>query len=196
MEDWSDQDGHVLLETAISRMDETSLELVYRVTNELEHTILLMTPLPRVELDTTRPAPERVYSYLDPDGILQLTKRFWPLPEEIDVVFPEVPFVTELKAGQSFEERLVLTLPIRVEIPYDLNIEELDKKPEEIAAVAGGIAFSIGYLISREVPLRNRPTSIESGGGPMLNYGVASENQQILQGGTLEIGIPVRGIKR
>jgi hypothetical protein len=189
-------DGRVTLETAIGRMEGETLELFYRVTNGLECSILLMTPLPRVDVTTTRADPKRVYAYVDPDGILHLTKRLWPLPDALDVVFPEIPFATDVGPERHFEERIVLSLPIPINIPYALDLEEQEKRPEETIAVAGGIAFSIGYLVEEPLLLRKGPASPESGASLVVGYGTASENQRILQGGTLGIGVPVKELRR
>lgn len=185
-------EGHVTIETAIGRMDQQTLELFYRVTNGLEHKILLLTPLPRAEAETTRGDSARVYAYVDPDGILQLTKRIWPVPEDLDPLFLEVPFATEVGPGQMFEERIVMGLPIQVEYPYGLDLEEQEGKPEDVVGVAGGVAFSIGYLVEDKGPLRAGAVSGESGAKFWVRYGTASEHQRILQGETLGIGVPVR----
>ena len=138
---------------------------------------------------------ERVYAYVDPDGILQLTKRLWPLPDAMDVIFPEVPFATEVGPEQHFEERILLSLPISIDYPYGLELEEHERKPEEVLAVAGGVVFSIGYLVEEAGPLRSGPAKLESGASFVLGFGTASENQRILQGGTMGIGVPVKELR-
>lgn len=189
-------DGQVTLATTIGRMDRSSMNLVYRVTNGLEWPILLMTPLSRYEGDDLRAAPERLYTYVDPDGILQLTKRLWPIPEDIDVVFPEVPFATEVAPGRSFEERLTLKLPIKVELPYVLSPEEIGKHREEVAGVARGVVLSIGYLVEESGPLRKGPADPKTGASLTVRYGTAAAHQRILEGGLLEIGVPVQDVRR
>ncbi len=189
-------DGQVTLATAIGRLGHTSLDLFYRVTNGLDVPILLLTPLSRFEGEELRAAPQRAYAYVDPDGVLQVTKRIWPIPEDIDVVFPDVPFATEVASGQVFEERLALPLPVEVEIPYLLEPEELDKKREEIAGVARGMVFSIGYLVEENGPLRQGKADPATGASLVVRYGTAAENQRILQGGLMEIGVPVKDVRR
>jgi hypothetical protein len=190
------EEGQVKLETAIGNMDRSSLELRYRVTNGLEVPILLMTPLSAFEKDTLRGVPERVYAYVDPEGVLQVTKRLWLIPDDIDVVFPEVPFATEVLPGKAFTERLVLRLPIEVALPYLLDPEEMDKPREVVAGVAGGVVFSVGYLIDENSLLRVGPAEPESGASLIVGYGTAAANQRILQSGLLGIGVPVKDLKR
>ncbi len=190
------EEGLVQLETAIGKMDRTSMEVRYRVTNGLEWPILLLTPLSQYTKDGLRAAQSRVYAYVDPEGILQITKRLWIMPEEIDVVVPEVPFATEVPPGKAFAERFTLSLPVVVELPYMLDPEEFDKPREEIFGVAPGLVFSVGYLIEEHGPLRLGPADPESGASLEVRYGVAANHQRILEGGLLKIGVPVRDLVR
>jgi hypothetical protein len=189
-------EGQVQLETAIGKMDSTSMEVRYRVTNGLEWPILLLTPLSQFDKDTRRGVPARVYAYVDPEGILQVTKRLWIMPGDIDVVIPEVPFVTEVLPGKAFAEMFTLALPVNVELPYLLEPEEFDKAREEVFGVASGVVFSVGYLIEEHGPLRQGPADPDSGASLTVRYGVAAEHQRILEGGLLRIGVPVKDLTR
>lgn len=195
-DDDEQDDGLVEIQTGIGKLGSVSVDFMYRVKNGLEVPILLTTPMSHYEKDVLRAAPSRMYAYVDPDGILQLTKRLWIVPEDIDVVFPDVPFVTEVLPGKTFEERLTISLPVKVEIPYLLEPEELDRQREEVRAVSAGVAFSIGYLVEEHGALRRGPAPENSGASLMVRYGVAAEHQRILQGGTLDVGVPVRDVKR
>lgn len=196
-DDDDDQDGgRVEIQTGIGKLGSLSVDFLYRVKNGLEVPILLTTPMSRYEKDVLRAAPSRMYAYVDPEGILQLTKRLWVVPGDIDVVFPDVPFVTEVLPGKTFEERMTISLPVRVEIPYLLDPEEFDRKREEMMAVSGGVAFSIGYLVEEHGPLRRGAAPANSGASLTVRYGVAAEHQRILQGGTLQVGVPVKDVKR
>ncbi|MBK9261956.1 MAG: hypothetical protein IPM54_19395 [Polyangiaceae bacterium] len=189
-------DGQVRLETAIGKMDRASMEVRYRVTNGLEWPILLLTPLPQFDEDTLRGVPGRVYTYVDPEGILHITKRLWLMPDDIDVVVPEVPFATEVLPRKAFSERFTLSLPVKLELPYLLEPEEFDKPREELFGVASGVVFSVGYLSEEHGPLRFGPADPDSGASLTVRYGVAAENQRILEGGLLRIGVPVKDLAR
>jgi len=191
-----DEGGQVKLETGIGRIKSGSTDFFYRVTNGTEHTILLMTPMLQFDKGRLRAAPSRMYAYVDPDGILQLTKRLWPLPEQMDVVFPEVPLATEVLPGKTFEERLSLALPVQVEIPYLFEWEESEKSRESVIAVAGGLAFSIGYMVESEGRLKRRRADSEQGEVFVVGYRTAAAHQRVLQGATIEIGVPVRDFVR
>ncbi|HZF51478.1 MAG TPA: hypothetical protein VE093_22635 [Polyangiaceae bacterium] len=172
------------------------MDFFYRITNGLEVPILLLTPLGRFEGEDLRPSRDRVYAYVDPEGVLQLTKRFWPVPDDIDVVFPDVPFATEVASGKVFEERLALPLPIKVDIPYLLDPEEIEKKREEIVGIAEGMVFSIGYLVEEEGPLWQRRLDPTTGAEFTMRYGTVAKHQRILHGGLLDVGVPVRDLRR
>lgn len=188
--------GLVEIQTGIGKLGSATVDFMYRVKNGLEVPILLTTPMSRYEKDTLHAAPARMYAYVDPDGILQLTKRLWTPPGDIDVVFPDIPFVTEVLPGKTFEERLTISLPVRVEVPYLLEPEEFDRKREQATAVSAGVAFSIGYLVEEHGPLRRGAAPANSGASLMVRYGVGAEHQRILQGGTLDVCVPVKDVKR
>lgn len=196
-DDDDEQDGGLVeIQTGIGKLGSVSVDFMYRVKNGLEVPILLTTPMSRYEKNVLRAAPARLYAYVDPAGILQLTKRLWIAPGDIDVVFPDVPFVTEVLPGKTFEERLTISLPVKVEIPYLLDPEEFDRKREEMRGVSAGVAFSIGYLVEEHGPLRRGAAPADSGASLAVRYGVAAEHQRILQGETLEMCVPVKDLKR
>lgn len=178
-----DLEGRVMLETAITRMDETSLELFYRVTNGLDHPILLTTPLPRVDADAIRPDPQRVYVYVDPEGVLQITKRLWPVPDDVEVVFPEVPFLTEVVAGGTFEENITLNLPIDVNYPYSTRNSHSTPK---ISITPQHTSYSIEYQATPE----NQSSSPSKGRKNRTRN--KTTNIHILQGAPLTAPIPIK----
>jgi len=188
-------EGAVEIETGITPREDGTLEVFYRVSNELNSTILLLTPLSALEENVVRAAPERVYAYVDPNGALHVTKRLWPVPDALDVFFPDVPFATEVRSGETFEERLRLRLPIEIDYPYRATGGVDMGKDNGVVATARGFAFSIGYLVENEGPLRKGPLSEEAPEILVVGYGAAVRNQRILQGELLNVGIPVRDSK-
>jgi hypothetical protein len=108
----------VVLEYELSLFD-TEFMIAYTVTNGTAASIWLTTPLTQTTAEGRVVAdPQKVYAYVDPDGVLHVTKRMWPVPEDVDVYAPERPMLTELPAGAVFAETLRLPVPVPVGVPY------------------------------------------------------------------------------
>jgi len=184
---------HVGITTGVTPREDGTMELSYRVDNQLDDPILLLTPLSKLEKNVVKAVKDRLYAYVDPEGVLQVTKRAWAVPAAMDVFFPEVPFVTEVLPGNSFEERISLKLPVLIDYPYRPMGDPKGKR-EEIIAEAQGFAFSIGYIVEANGPLR-RQARESSGVSLGVTYGIAMKHQRVLQAGVLEIGVPVKDWK-
>ena len=190
-------DEAIVLKYAVTAIDRERLELHYRIDNGSERVLYLFTPLLEPGEEKGAPAPQKVYAFLDPEGVLQITKRLWLLPEDVDVYSPDVPLLTEVGPGRHFEESLSLALPIRIDYPYlGAGEEEPEGEPELMTAEARGIALSIGYLFGDEVPGRMESIGAPGGVGFVVGYGIAAERQRILQGQALSVRAPVQDFKR
>ncbi len=111
-------DGEVVLEYEVE-LSEEMLTIDYTVINGTGESIWLTTPLTRVNEEGKVVAdPQKVYAYVDPEGVLHITKRVWPVPEDLDVYAPEMPMLTEVKAGGRFGERVRVRVPVSVQYPY------------------------------------------------------------------------------
>src|SRR5689334_3175347 len=110
----------VSLSYAIEHLVDQGLKLSYKVSNGSPRPIYLTTPLVEIGDDEIAPVQNKLYSYFDPDGIVHITKRLWPLPDDVDIYLPEVPRFTEVRPGASFEEDLLCGVPIDVRYPYRL----------------------------------------------------------------------------
>lgn len=189
-------DRVVLTYTATPRKDE-ELELVYRVTNGSDRPIYVLSPLTEMTNEGLAPAPGKVYAFLDPEGVLQLTKRLWPLPEGASVYMPEVPCATEVPPGKHFEERLTLKLPVWVQYPYRfLGQEEPEEPPEEIVAEPTGLAFSISYVAELDSPTPMGTASGAPGRVFEVSYGDVAESQVLLRGEPLGLQVLVKDVDR
>lgn len=184
-------EGQVELETGITPREDGTIEVFYRVINDLDVPILLLTPLSRVMDNEVIAEPERVYAYVDPDGVLHVTKRSWPMPDAIDVYFPEVPYATRVESGASFEERLRLKLPVALEYPY----RGTGQGGAAVVAEAQGFAYSIGYMVEELGGLNQGSRNGEDRATLVVSYGTTVRHQRILQGELLKVGVPVKDCK-
>lgn len=142
----------VALRWEIRRIAEGVLELSYEVVNGSSEAVLLCTPLTELRGGEAVAAPGRVYRYVDPDGVLQITKRLWHLPEDADVYRPELPMLTRVAPGGSLRESIRLAEPVVLEVPYRLNTGAKEPDPGVASGTAHAVRFSIGYFQVRDMP--------------------------------------------
>lgn len=167
--------NEITLEYDVERI-EKGLKIAYRVTNEAEESIFLATPL-AAQNDSDVPDPERVYTYLDEQGHLHITKRFWEVPEDVDVYAPEVPRWTEVPAGCLFEETLTIATPVRLFQPYQEEVQRQTNTPAEVQ----GIVFSLGYMLAQHVEgLAGQTTTPDT--GLLVDYATCAVGQGLLEG--------------
>jgi len=134
----------LLLEYELSLFD-TEFVIAYTVTNRRDASIWLTTPLTRVGDEGQVVADaQKVYAYVDPDGVLHVTKRVWPVPDDLDVYEPERPLLTEVRAGSAFAETLRLAVPVQVGVGYAWASPTWQKRSKgSVGIEAIRFAFSI-----------------------------------------------------
>lgn len=108
----------VTLTTEINLQDKT-LRVEYRVKNNTEKPIYLFNILWDFNQSGDYiPAPQPVYSCLQNDGAFHLSKQILPLPKNKRVELRRVPFVTKIEAGEEFNEKFELSVPLSEYNPY------------------------------------------------------------------------------
>lgn len=108
----------VTLTTEISLQDKT-LRVEYRIKNNTEKPIYLFNVLWDFNQSGDYiPAPQPVYSCLQNDGSFHLSKQIPPLPKNKRVELRRVPFVTKIEAGEDFNEKFELSVPLSEYNPY------------------------------------------------------------------------------
>ena len=163
----------------------SSLRLSYAVTNTLDDDIYIFTPLTDYRGGEFVPIPERIYVFWADSETIHLTKRLWPVPKDREVYMPEVPYLTQLKAGQKFEEKIDIPLPLLVNSPYREEPSGLRAPRRSVRAV-----YSIGYFRVRSGI--KVPTRVPSSGGPLfrVGYGEGIQYQSVLEGMPVLLAIP------
>jgi len=156
------------------------------VKNETPKTVFLTTPLVETGPDKLVPRPSVVYTFLDLAGVLQITKRLWPVPDDLDVFRPEVPLLTELRPWMVFDEVLHAPLPIHVTHPYRAASSRADQAP----ALSRGAMFSVGYFVDGEGGFSRKNTR-KTREGYSADYDVLAGHQRLLLGGHAPAQVPV-----
>lgn len=191
------------LKYAVEQLAGDVLRVSYRVINGSDRSLFLTTPLVSIEESAVTPSAEGVYAYLDPEGILHLTRRVWPVPDDVDIYLPEVPRLTEVRTGASFEEQLTCALPVELRYPYRFaGQEEPATPPEVLTGEAYGLAFSMGYLMEARDGEDGFCRSMATVGDGeerrhlVVSYAVATAHQQLVQGAVVAMRVGVRDVNR
>lgn len=168
------------------------MELAYHILNNGQRDIYLFTPLTDFRGQDWVPISNRVYVFWDENEIAHLTKRAWPVPDEVEVFMPEVPYLTRVPTGQSFEEHLRLPLPLLVNFPYRAAGEQVSAAPRKpVMRESKGAVFSVGYFIPKDGASELDPVP-GIPGNFRVSYGTAIEGQQILKGKAIDLRVMVR----
>lgn len=182
------EDGQIEFNYEVDEVSPERIEIRYWVENGLGEAIYLVTPLVEWASGGWVANKNRIYRYIDPDGILHLTKRLWPVPDEVEVYEPELPEITKLFGRDRFEERVSVELPVKIMYPYRMRYRKKAGKDNTLLGSAGvervnGVAFSIAMLSGDGVN--------GAEGGELRSYGSLLVGQTIFQGEVLDLGCEV-----
>lgn len=148
-----------------------SLLLGYEFRNRSAHPAYLFNALQRTApgggLETT---PDIIYSAASGEIVL-LSKRIIPVPDDIDVERPEIPWCTRVEPGATFVERVAIPQPLVLHSPYNTP-----RHPHGDSAAAW---FELGFFLAT-APLDARPH-----GNHYVLYPFPPTRQQVLRTGPL-----------
>lgn len=148
-----------------------SLLIGYEFRNRSDKTAFLFNVLHR-----TGPSggPETgsnlVYIYQS-SGSITLAKKIFPVPPDVDVEKPDVPYVTRVEPGQVFRERFTLPLPLKPWAPYR-------GYPAPTMSEAA-VFFELGFFLAPD------PSVAKQAGGNLIVYPFPTEKQTVLRAGPL-----------
>jgi hypothetical protein len=166
---------------ARAEIRDNRLIIQYEVFNGLDKAIFLTNRIFQWTPEGMSLDPNLVYSDVV-DDMLRLVKACLPVPEELDVESPIVPYLTELPSGESLAETISISLPLMPYHPYD------QLKISNEAATFSSIQFVVGWFPSGTAPVRSQQ---RPDGMTLLSadYGDVIQVQEILQQ-TLLVSVP------
>ena len=186
----------VQLTYSVSKTDDQHIRLVFSVKNGLPSDIYLFTPLTDYRGSQFVPIANRVYVFWENREVLHLTKRLWPIPKDISVYMPEVPYLTRVPAGATHREEIQLPVPLLINFPYRFNDAEDEGSPQTVSTTsAQQVVFSIGYL---KVTAANQAKPIvfeKVDHYYRVGYGIAKENQMIVRGEPIALQVMTQEAK-
>jgi hypothetical protein len=148
-----------------------SIRLVYEFRNRSGNTAFLFNLLFR-DNSTGSPVADSNLVYVVQSGnSITLSKKVIPVPGNMLVEKPEIPFLTRVDAGQVFRESLSIPLPLRLYSPYS----------EETASSLGEapVSFELGFFLAPD------PSVVTSQGGNLVIDPFPPERQKVLRAGPL-----------
>ena len=172
-----------LLTVTATHLPTGQLGLRYQVQNQSEQALYLCnqlyelpaggSPSPFPQLD-----PNLVHTQVDPAGV-QLDKAVMDLSFRDDVRVLDVPYLTQLLPGHSYEQTLHLVLPL---LPYRVH----GSRPSQAPPASLPLRFSLGYF-KGEAGI----TTAELAAAIYLVATSHSQAQQVLTVGPFQESVPV-----
>jgi hypothetical protein len=126
-------------------LTEGQLSLSYIARNMSGKKVYLFNRLFRADKTGKRTIDKnKIYCNVDGD-VAYVSKRLIRVPDGVLVESPEVPYLTQLDPGASFEENLTLATPLPVDVPYLRPTGPVDKP-----VLCRTLIFTLGYFVARE----------------------------------------------
>lgn len=182
------------LEATLVRTDEHTLSLHYRFRNEDSRSVFLFNRLYHVidEKGVYRTDVNLVNVEMDKEQIV-ISKKIVAVPIEIDVEKTVTPCVTQVRPRESFEETIMIALPLKPRNPY-LSRRDSEPKPTTSNQFVE-IWFESGFFFASHGTDR-LAVSVPTPTGPALYFDpFPISSQQVLRVGPFRIELPVHNTK-
>jgi len=148
----------------------TSLLLGYEFRNRSDKTAFLFNVINRPAPDAQQALSNQIY--VQPvGGAVILGKKIIPVPSNMDVYKPSVPYVTRVEPGGVYVEKMSLMLPLRVFAPYSSGTQ--------VTPAEAAVYFELGFFLAPD------PSVARESGGHLVVYPFPAEKQIILRAGPL-----------
>ncbi len=123
------------------------IRIKYKVTNNSLRDIFIFNVMWDIDYDGKEHlAKNRVYVSLLNNTLLCFSKRIPPIPHTKTVEWAYVPYASRIKPGKTFEEEIILSMPIEEYNPY-FPKENLSKT---VIKIAKSCMLSIDYMYDKE----------------------------------------------
>lgn len=171
------------LNVSISKQSETRLAVHFILENRLAQDIYVFSPILTYDREKKKrlPDPGRLYvSWQTGQNkeAIRLSRQLWPIPDQLEVYAPEVPYLTRLLPGDSLQENLSIDLPLKIDYPYmsAFNKKKHDSVP--VTMTASSVVFAVGYVSGDPGELKLEST-IE--GNLTIPYGIGATHQKLVE---------------
>ena len=165
------------------RLEEGKLSIAYWVQNITDRSVFLFDIIHRDFNGSEFPIDDGAYIEVSDETII-VSRKLFPVPDNLFVEAKNIPFVTRLLPGASANGRVELQLPLTPRNPY----ETLDNmKPE---AMVLPVQFELGYFLGSEGTER-LGRSFPTDRGNLPGFDVFDESSQLLARTGLNAYLPI-----
>ncbi|HRQ36768.1 MAG TPA: hypothetical protein PLD25_02505 [Chloroflexota bacterium] len=166
---------------AQAQTQANTLVVTYQITNGLGQTIYLVNRLFQWTANGLSLDPNLIYAAREGESV-RLVKACLPVPDDLDVESPIVPFLTAVSAGETFSETITLPLPLMPRDPYGQLL------PGAQVTNDSSIQFVVGWFKEGDTAVSRQS---QSDGSTLLSaeYDEVKQVQNLLQT-TLSVQIP------
>lgn len=137
------------LDCQINEKDDHSALIDYNLENTSEKDFFIFTPLYDRSDPLMKPDDTQIYTFWHNETVIHFSKRLWPLFNHKSVLFPELPYLKILKANETFNEQIEISIPIQVSYPYlkqEQQVKESKSEDYQAIKLCKQAVFSIGYM--------------------------------------------------
>jgi hypothetical protein len=134
--------------SVIAGLHEQKLTIAYRVENGRQESIYLVNRIFQWTPSGLSVDAGLVYAEVK-EGQLRLSKACLAVPEHLKVESPDVPYLSEVTAGQTFGENVSIALPLRPYHPYD------QVRVTDSVHTFDAFQFAVGWFPEGKVAVRS-----------------------------------------
>ncbi len=149
-----DKENEITIFSTIEKSTADQLTLFYTVKNQSDQDIYLLNRIYKAEPEWKQ-TPELIYIYFqERDRLVHLFKGIPAPPVGKDPVSLISPYMTVVKRGNEFSEKIHISIPITEWDPFEMSIETkksiMKTPPQEIYETFEGVYFSLQFIRKQE----------------------------------------------
>jgi hypothetical protein len=149
------KEGSVAIECRVEKSGPQTLRVQYRLQNAGPPIFVLDQILNKAD-GRRGPDPQRVYTFVVDGDQLVLLKGLVPLPEGVQVEFPDVPYGRLVEANASLTGAFELPTVVPYDNPYDFDARK------EIVVIKRAL-LRVGFVPADAVASRAQPVQAAQG---------------------------------
>jgi hypothetical protein len=169
---------------------DTQIAAQYEVLNDGTQQLLVFDRLYETARSGTRTVqPELAYTSVEATGMLGIEKLVAPLPEDIDIEQPDLPYARLLGPGDSLTGRATVARPVRLHPPYPQGYS-LTK-----ASRASAVMLRLGYAPFEEAAA---PRAIRANEETLysVRHAWARPRQRLLESAPVELDVDIEPFRQ
>jgi hypothetical protein len=173
----------VSLEASVVSATPDLLVFRYRARNAWDRDLFVFNRIARTEPDGRKHLDANQVYVVAEGKTLHVSKQLVEVPEDFDVLAPEIPFLTRMSPGATVEEEIRIALPVRESYPY--TAASAERAPGEKRSCEQ-LLFTLGYFHAREASWV-RPATLDGQEVLATDYGFAIQTRESVSAAPLRV---------